>query len=113
MGHCDMLLAVAGLGRKSIDERTRRLASGDWSAFTPAEQAAFAFARKLARSSPGAADDFRRLAEQLGRERAVDVAWWACHGHYMTRIADAFQLPLESGNVFDGFTAAPARPGPP
>ncbi|MCI0455907.1 MAG: hypothetical protein L0Z62_02870 [Gemmataceae bacterium] len=41
-----------------------------------------------------------------GRERAVDVLWWVCHCHYMTCVADAFQLPLEPGNVFDGFLAA-------
>jgi hypothetical protein len=29
------------------------------------------------------------------------VIWWACRCHYMTRVADAFQLPLERENVFD------------
>jgi hypothetical protein len=33
MGHCEMLLAVAGLDNKEIAERTRLLASGDWSSF--------------------------------------------------------------------------------
>jgi hypothetical protein len=28
------------------------------------------------------------------------VIWWACRCHYMTRVADAFQLPLERENVF-------------
>ncbi len=36
----------------------------------------------------------------------MDVLWWVCHCHYMTCVADAFQLPLEPGNVFDGFLAA-------
>ena len=48
MGHCEMLLAVAGLDDKAIVERTRRLASGDWSGFPAAEQVAFSFARKQA-----------------------------------------------------------------
>jgi len=29
----------------------------------------------------------------------MDVIWWACRCHYMTRVADAFQLPLERENV--------------
>jgi multidrug efflux pump subunit AcrA (membrane-fusion protein) len=28
------------------------------------------------------------------------VLWWAARCHYMTRVADAFQLPLERDNVF-------------
>ena len=39
MGHCEMLLAVAGLDEDKITERTRRLAGGDWSSFPPAERA--------------------------------------------------------------------------
>ena len=45
-----MLLAVAGLEEDEIAERTRRLAEGDWSSFTAGERAAFAFARKQAKS---------------------------------------------------------------
>ena len=44
MGHTEMSLEVAGLDRNAIAERTRRLGSGDWSAFPAAERAAFAFA---------------------------------------------------------------------
>lgn len=103
MGHCEMLLAVAGLDEKKIEERTKRLASGDWSSFSPAEQVAFAFAKKQA-VSPAAVDDedVRELVRHFGPERAVDVIWWACRCHYMTRVADAFQLPLERDNVFMG-----------
>ena len=110
MGHCQMQLAVAGLGQDDIKDRTQRLASGDWSGFTPAEQAAFAFARKLARARTITPADFRRLKEHFGQERAVDLAWWVCRCHYMTCVADAFQLPLERGNVFDGFAATPSSP---
>jgi alkylhydroperoxidase family enzyme len=101
MGHCEMLLAVAGLDDTDIAERTRKLASGDWSSFTPAERAAFHFARKQARapwSITGA--DVAELQRQFGAERALDVIWWSCRCHYMTRVADAFQLPLERENVF-------------
>src|SRR4051812_14523864 len=101
MGHCEMLLAVAGLEGKEIINRTRRLASGDWSSFPPAEQAAYAFARTQART-PWAVtqEDVDTLVKHFGAERALDVIWWACRCHYMTRVADAFQLPLEKENVF-------------
>lgn len=107
MGHCEMLLAVAGLDDKAIEERTRRLASGDWSSFPSAEQVAYAFARKQARE-PAAVGDVRELVRHFGPERAMDVIWWACRCHYMTRVADAFQLPLERENVFKGL-AQPAK----
>ncbi len=47
MGHCEMLLEVAGLDRHAIAERTRRLAGDDWSCFPPAEQRAYAFAQAV------------------------------------------------------------------
>src|SRR4051812_13282210 len=103
MGHCDMLLAVAGLDRQAVNERTRELAGGDWSRFPPAEQSACAFARRVSRKAAASAQGFQDLVDRLGHERAVDVVWWVCQCHYMTRVADAFRLPLEQGNVFDGF----------
>ena len=30
MGHCEMLLAVAGLNENAIRTRTKQLADGDW-----------------------------------------------------------------------------------
>jgi hypothetical protein len=96
-----MLLAVAGLNNDAVTERTRRLASGDWSSFSAADQAAFAFAKKQARRPWTVTnDDFQELVRHFGQERALDVLWWACRCHYMTRVADAFQLPLERENVF-------------
>lgn len=101
MGHCEMLLAVAGLDGKAVADRTSRLASGDWSSFPAAERAAFAFARKQAAEPWSVTDeDFDGLVKHFGCERALDVVWWACRCHYMTRVADAFQLPLERENVF-------------
>src|SRR5260370_22573134 len=106
MGHCEMLLAVAGLDQKAIVERTQRLASGDWSGLTPAERAAFTFARKQAKDPASiTATDMRELTHHFGTTRAVDVLWWACRCHYMTRVADAFQRPLDRENVFE----APAQ----
>ncbi len=97
-----MLLAVAGLDKESLTERTRRLASGDWSSFSAADRYAFHFARKQAKSPWSiTGDDMRGLIEHFGQHRALDVLWWACRCHYMTRVADAFQLPLETENVFE------------
>lgn len=98
-----MLLAVAGLDQQAIADRTKKLADGDWSAFPAAHREAFAFAKKLSQE-PWAVDDAdrQRLRAHFGPERLLDVIWWACRCHYMTRVADGFQLPLERENVFDG-----------
>jgi hypothetical protein len=110
MGHSEMLLAVAGLDETVIARRSRRLASGDWSAFTPEEQAAFHFARKQANDPASITDqDFHGLVGSFGRDRALDIIWWSSHCHYLTRVADAFQLALERENVFDGFTPPEPR----
>ena len=95
-----MLLAVAGLDDKAIQDRTRKLAEGDWSGFPAAERAAFAYARKMSREPWAVKEDVENLKRHFGEERAIDVIWWACRCHYMTRVADAFQLPLERENVF-------------
>jgi hypothetical protein len=106
MGHSEMLLAVAGLKDDEIKERVRRLGSGDWSDFTPAEQVALKFAYKLTREPAAVTGrDVRGLVETFGRHRAADLIWRASWCNYMTRVADAFQLPLERDNVF----APPAK----
>ena len=98
-----MLLAVAGLDEKGVNQVTARLASGDWSKFTPGDRAAFAFARKQARS-PWSIDDgdVQMLKDYFGAHRTIDILWWSARCHYMTTVADAFQLPLEQENVFAG-----------
>jgi hypothetical protein len=103
MGHCEMLLAVAGLDKLALDERTRRLASGDWSSFPPGDRAAYRFARKQS-TEPWSitTEDMQRLIDHFGTERTLDVLFWACRCQYMTRVADAFQIPLERDNVFEG-----------
>lgn len=111
MGHCEMLLEIAGLGKGAVAERTRHLASDDWSAFPPAEQRAYAFARTLTKTpwklTPR---DYERLEADLGSDRAMATFWWLCRGLYMTRVSDGFRLPLERDNVFSGFyTNQPAQ----
>jgi hypothetical protein len=96
-----MLLAVAGLKPDEIKKRTQQLASGDWSSFSPAERLAFRFAHKLAREPWAVGDrDVRELVETFGRARALDLIWYSSWCNYMTRVADAFQFPLERDNVF-------------
>ncbi len=105
-----MLLAVAGLDSQAVAARTGQLADGDWSRFSPAEQAAFTFARKQAQAPASVGPkDVQELVRHFGPERAVDVIWWACRCHYMTRVADAFQLPLERDNVFASPTRATSK----
>ncbi len=113
MGHCEMLLEVAGLDKKSVTERTRALASSDWSRFPPEEQRAYAFARKLTRTPWNlTAADYQTLESDLGPEKAMATFWWLCRGLYMTRVSDGFQLPLERENVFEAPATQVAKPNP-
>jgi hypothetical protein len=74
MGHTEMLLAVAGLNQEALNNRTRHLASGDWSIFSPADRYAFMFARKQAKEPWSVGEeDLRGLVEHFGRHRALDV----------------------------------------
>jgi alkylhydroperoxidase family enzyme len=104
MGHCEMLLAVAGMKSEEVDAETRRLAAG---ALSPAEQAAFAFTRKQARNPSSIDDaDVQELERHFGHEGAWHVIWWASRCHYMTKVADAFQFPLEKENPFEAMPGA-------
>jgi hypothetical protein len=101
MGHTEMLLAVAGLDEVQVKGRASRLASGDWSSFPPGERAGLLFAHRLTRSPWSVRQqDLDVLTAHLGREHALDAVWYVCWCNYMTRVADAFQIPLERDNVF-------------
>ena len=100
MGHTEMGLAVAGLNDNQVSDTTRRLA-GDWSSFTPAERAALTFARKQAQEPASITDaDIHELERHYGHDGAWHVIWWSSRCHYMTKVADAFQFPLERENPF-------------
>src|SRR6476469_252734 len=115
MGHCEMLLAVAGLDEIALKERTTTLAGNDWSTLSQEDRYAFFFAKKQGREPWLITDDdMKGLIDQFGKDRALDVLWWACRCHYMTRVADAFQIPLERENVFENLdpkTPEPSQPG--
>ena len=111
MGHCEMLLEVAGLDKQAIADRTSKLAGDDWSAFPPEEQRAYAYARKLSRAPwTLAVEDYRTLEQDLGPAKAMSTFWWLCRGLYMTRVSDGFQLPLEKENVFGNIPAEATIP---
>lgn len=96
-----MLLAVAGLKEQGLHERVAKLAGGDWSSFPASERAGLLFAHKLTRTPWAVRQaDVDTLTAYLGRERALDTIWYVCWCNYMTRVADAFQIPLEAENVF-------------
>lgn len=101
MGHCEMLLEVAGLSKEQVARRTQLLADTDWSAFPQEEQRAYAYARKLTLTPHLLTDsDYQSLEADFGPKRAMSIFIWLCRGLYMTRISDGFQLPLERENVF-------------
>ncbi len=107
MGHCEMLLEVAGLNHSQIEDRTRRLAGNDWSAFSPAEQRAYAYARKLTLTPWDLkASEFHTLVEDFGDKQAMAIFFWLCRGLYMTRVSDGLKLPLEQENVFSDYSHA-------
>ena len=100
MGHAEMILAVAGMTADEVAEWTRRI-TGDRAGLTDGEKASFAFTRKQAKTPWAVTDaDVADLEKAFGREKAWETIWWASRCHYMTRVADAFQLPLENDNPF-------------
>lgn len=102
-----MLLAVAGLKSEEVKALREKLATGDWSSFPLAQRTAFGLAYKLSKDPASVTDaDRAALIEVFGRERAVDLIWYVSWCNYMTRVADAFQLPLEKENAF---TPAPKK----
>ena len=44
--------------------------------------------------------DIAELRGKFGPDRMLDVVWWTARCQYMTKVADALQLPLEKENVF-------------
>jgi len=100
MGHCEMLLAVAGMKQDEVNAMTRKLA-GDWSDFPADERAALIFTRKQAKNPASITDeDIKELERICGKDKAWQVIWYAASRHYMTTVADAFQFPLEKENPF-------------
>lgn len=101
MGHCEMGLAVAGLEDKEIKVLTKKLAQPDWKAFTSGERVAFHLGYRLSKEPAKVSEnDIKTLVKAVGPDRALDLIWHTGWCNYMTRVADAFQFPLEKTNVF-------------
>lgn len=101
MGHCEMNWEVAGLNMQEIAERSKLLASDNWSSFPPEQQRAYAFARKLSYQPGEITDkDIDQLKQDFGPERALLILFNCSRYNYMVRISNGFQLKLESENVF-------------
>ena len=68
---------------------------------SPKERAALEFTKKQSQN-PAAITvaDIRELERHFGKDGAWQVVWWASRCHYMTKVADAFQFPLERENPF-------------
>ena len=106
MGHSEMILAVAGNSEEEVDLITRRLA-GDGSALPEEDRAVLELARKQAQHPASVTDaDLADLEQKLGRDKAWQAVWWAARCHDMTRVADAFQFPLERENPFRAMPGA-------
>jgi len=101
MGHSEMLLAVAGLDTLQVAALRQTLASGGIAQLPPAEGLAYSWAYRLTKSPEElTAQDRDELRAVFGGARATDLVWYIAWCNYMTRVADAFQLPLEEENVF-------------
>ena len=100
-----MILAVAGMSAREVAEKSRQLATGV--GVTPAEAATAKFIRKQAKTPWAVTDaDVAELELALGKTQAWHAIWWASRSHYMTKVADAFQLPLEQDNPFRAMPGA-------
>ncbi|HSQ54200.1 MAG TPA: hypothetical protein VLM40_00530 [Gemmata sp.] len=104
MGHAEMVLAVAGMKPEEVNATTCRLSAGTGS--STEDLAALAFARKQALDPAVSDGDIAKLEQHFGRDRAWHVIWWASRCHYMTKVADAFQFPLEEENPFEAMPGA-------
>lgn len=96
-----MTLAVAGVNEEGRKARVKLLGSGDWTEVPAYERLGFRLAAKLTRAPASVTPaDVTEVARTFGPERTADLIWHTAWCNYMTRVADAFQLPLERENVF-------------
>lgn len=95
MGHVHYMAAVAGLSTSHVHE----VESG-W-ALDARRGAALPFARKLTRTPEKIGQaDVDALRKVFSEDEVVQLVFAVCHFNTMNRLADAFGVPLEQGNVF-------------
>lgn len=113
MGHAEMLLAVAGLDKLAVEGKVEILASSDWSSFSARDRAGYFFAKKVSQHPSEISDeDVKSLRQYFGPHASLDLIWHCCWCNFMTRVADAYQIPLERENVFLRPPQPAAKPDP-
>jgi alkylhydroperoxidase family enzyme len=105
MGHQESKLAAAGVGEDVV-----AALDGDWSEFTPAERAAFAFARKLTFEPNAIGDaDVDALRPHYSDAQILEIAFVAAGFNAMNRWTGALRIPQEAHREYLTPTAEPAR----
>ena len=95
MGHVHYMAAVAGLSTSHVHE-----VETGW-ALDARRGAALPFARKLTRTPEKIEQaDVDALRKVFSEDEVVQLVFAVCHFNTMNRLADAFGVPLEQGNVF-------------
>jgi len=88
--------AMQRLIKLGADSQTAYQLDGDLKQFSPAEQAAFRFARKLTSSSRSMTDaDIAGLRKHYSDHEVAEIVHVVCVGNMFDRFTEALQLPLE------------------
>jgi alkylhydroperoxidase family enzyme len=96
LGHQEAKLLADGLS----DDRIAAL-DGDWGQFTPEEQAAFAFTRKLTYEPHRISDaDVAALRRHFTELQALEVVFYVARYNSTNRWTDSLGIPQESHRVF-------------
>jgi alkylhydroperoxidase family enzyme len=104
MGHVDFMAAVAGLPESHVYEVER----GE--GLDARRRLALPFARKLTRTPEEIERaDVEALRAEFTDAEIVQLSFAICHFNTLNRLAEAFGVPLEEGNVFQ----TPWEPPPP
>jgi alkylhydroperoxidase family enzyme len=102
-GHQESKLASAG-----VNEETIAALDGAWDRFTPAEQAAFAFTRKLTLRPDIITDaDINALRPFYSGQAIVEIAMVVSGFNWMNRWTEGLAIPQEDHRVYLTPTSAP------
>lgn len=101
LGHQESKLAKAGVG-----EETVAALDGDWSEFTPAEQAAFALVYKLTVAPQEIGDrDIEGLRKFYNDRQILEILFASAGHNAMNRWTGALNIPQEAFRVYETPTA--------
>jgi len=109
LGHQEWKLAAAGLTEEQI-----AALDFDWLTYTPAQQAAFAYARKLTFEPNNLGDaDIAALRKHYTDPQILEMTLSVAGNNSLNRWKEGTGVPQSSGNTFrrrDNEGAAPERP---